>query len=248
MIDLIGKTALVTGASRGIGAATARLLAESGANVMLLAQSASTLEKTTKVLLDEGLKVSSVVADVADYDSLQSAVRQCVNTFGGVDILVSNAGVIDPIEHLAESDPENWSRAIDVNVKGVYYTMRAAIPEMLSKGSGTIVNLSSGAANYALVGWSHYCASKAAVKRLTDCAHLELSEKNITVVGLSPGTVATDMMQTIRDSGVNPVSQLEWASHKTPEDVAKAILYLCGPEGRQFAGTDFSIKTEDYLY
>ena len=240
-----GKNVMITGASRGIGAASARLLAERGANVMLLARSASTLEQTTKELLDEGLKVDCVVADVADYDSVQVAVRQCEDTFGGLDILVNNAGVIDPVEHLAESDPKNWSRAIDVNVKGVYYALRAVLSTMLSNGGGTIINLSSGAANSALEGWSHYCASKAAVKRLTDCAHLELAEKNITVVGLSPGTVATDMMQTIRGSGVNPVSQLDWSSHKTPAYVAKAVLYLCGPHGKQFAGTDFSIKTED---
>jgi len=240
LIDLTGKTALVTGASRGIGAATARLLAESGANVMLLARRADSLEKTTEALFDDGLNVTSMVANVADYDSVQAAIHHCMETFGGLDILINNAGVIEPISHIADSDPEHWSHAIDVNVKGVYYAMRAAIPAMLSIGSGTIINLSSGAANHALEGWSHYCTSKAAVKRLTDCGHLELAEKNITVVGLSPGTVATDMMQNIRDSGVNPVSQLDWSSHKTPQDVAKTILYLCGPEGRQYAGTDYS--------
>jgi NAD(P)-dependent dehydrogenase (short-subunit alcohol dehydrogenase family) len=107
------------------------------------------------------------------------------------------------------------------------------------------IELRSGAANSALEGWSHYCSTKAASKKLTECAHKEMFDKGIRVIGLSPGTVATDMMAQIKESGVNPVSQLDWSTHIPPEWVAIAVAYLCTPESDQFLGTDFSIKTEE---
>jgi NAD(P)-dependent dehydrogenase (short-subunit alcohol dehydrogenase family) len=115
----------------------------------------------------------------------------------------------------------------------------------MRENGGTIINMSSGAANSALEGWSHYCSSKAAVKKLTECAHHELSGLGIKVIGLSPGTVATPMMDTIRASQMNPVSQLNPDMHIPPEWVARAVDYLCGKEGEQYAGTDFSIKTSE---
>ncbi|MBX2847656.1 MAG: SDR family oxidoreductase [Acidiferrobacterales bacterium] len=242
---LNNKVALVTGASRGIGAATAQLLAESGVSVMLLASKEDPLKDTTQSILDEGYRSAHVVADVSNLTEVQRAVRACVDEFGGLDILVNNAGVIDPISHVIDSDPVQWARAIDINLKGVYFAIHAATPEMLSRGGGTIINLSSGAANHALEGWSHYSASKSAVQRITEGVHLELSDRDIFTIGLSPGTVSTDMMQTIRDSKINAVSRLDWSAHKTPQQVAKAIVYLCGPQGQQYSGTDFSIKIEE---
>lgn len=242
---LNNKVALVTGASRGIGAATAKLLAESGVAVMLLASKENPLKDTAQSIIDDGYQATYVVADVGNLDEVKQAVKTCVDKFGGLDILVNNAGVIEPIAHLVDSDPNLWSRAIDINVKGVYYAIHSAMPQLLLRGGGTIINLSSGAANHALEGWSHYCASKAAVQRITEGLHLELSDQNIFTIGLSPGTVATDMMQTIRDSQINAVSQLDWSEHKTPQQVAKAIVYLCGPAGQQYSGTDFSIKIQE---
>ncbi|MEM8754049.1 MAG: SDR family oxidoreductase, partial [Pseudomonadota bacterium] len=165
--------------------------------------------------------------------------------FGGLDILVNNAGLIDPIAHLSESDPTAWGAVVDVNLKGVYHGMRAAAPIMAEAGEGVVVNLSSGAATGALEGWSHYCATKAAVLALTRVGDKELAPKGVRVVGLSPGTVATDMQRSIRASGVNPVSRLDWEAHIPPEWAAEAALFLCGPEGARFAGGDFSIKTDE---
>lgn len=108
---------------------------------------------------------------------------------------------------------------------------------MLSNGGGIVVNLSSGAANSALVGWSHYCSGKAAAKKLTEVAHNELHQHNIRVVGLSPGTVATDMMASIRDAKINAVSDLERSTHIPPEWAAEAVAFLCGPEGAEFERT-----------
>ena len=245
MIDLSGRVALVTGASRGIGLATARKLADCGARVVLAARSKDKLERCAEALREEGREAVAVACDVARYEDFRSAVETSVSAFGSLDILVNNAGVIEPIARLSESDPDLWARAIDINLKGVYHGMRAAIPAMTAHEGGVIVNISSGAATSALEGWSHYCASKAAAKMLTECAHKEYGEKGIRVVGLSPGTVATDMMATIKQSGVNPVSQLDWSRHIPPEWAAEAVAFLCGPEGAEFAGADFSIKTDE---
>ena len=245
MSELSGKVALVTGASRGIGLATANELAKHGASVVLAARSEAVIQKVAEEIISEGGRALAVKCDVALFADVQSAVDRARDAFGALDILVNNAGIIDPLARIADSDPAQWSLAIDVNVKGVYHGLKAAIPVMEAQGSGTIVNISSGAANSALEGWSHYCASKAAAKKLTECAHREVGERGIRVVGLSPGTVATDMMAKIKSSGINPVSQLDWSTHIPPEWAARAVAFLCGPDGDPFAGTDFSIKTDE---
>jgi 3-oxoacyl-[acyl-carrier protein] reductase len=245
MSDLAGKAALVTGASRGIGLAIAQKLSACGVSVLLAARSEDVIKQHTEEIIQQGGQAVSVRCDVASYADVQNAVDLTVDAFGRLDIVVNNAGIIDPIERLGATDPDDWSCAVDINLKGVYHGLRAAIPVMEAQRSGVIINLSSGAADSALEGWSHYCASKAAVKKLTECAHQEVGDRDVRVVGLSPGTVATDMMAKIKASGVNPVSQLDWSSHIPPEWVAEAVAFLCGPGGAEFAGTDFSIKTEE---
>lgn len=241
MIDLTDKTALITGASRGIGEAVARKLAALGANVALVARSESELEKLAQEI---GSKALAIRCNVASYADVRAAVEACVSKFGGLDICVNNAGVIDPIARLEDSDPEQWGLAVDINVKGVYHCLRAAHVHLQKRG-GVVVNLSSGAASNALEGWSHYCATKAAVLSLTKCAHHEWAAQGIRVVGLSPGTVATRMQETIRDSSINPVSQLDWSSHISVDDVAQAVAWLTQEESREFDGQDFSLKTAE---
>jgi len=245
MIDLTNKTALIKGASRGIGAATAKRLAQYGANVVLAARTKGDIETVAQEIRDAGGSAEAIVCDVASYADVQAAVDHCVSSFGRLDILVNNAGLIEPIARIADSDPEHWSRVADVNYKGVYYGMRAAIPVMEKQGSGVIVNISSGAATGALEGWSHYCSSKAAALSLTRCAHKEYADSGIRVVGLSPGTVATDMQIAIKASGINPVSQLDPSVHIPPEWPAEAVAWLCTDAGAPYAGTDFSIKTDE---
>lgn len=245
MFDLSGKVALITGASRGIGAAAAHTLSRYGASVLLVARTESEIQEHSKTIKATGATADAFTCDVSQYDDVQSAVSYCVKQFGSLDILVNNAGVIEPISPLAESDPAQWRKAVDINVMGVYHGMRCALPVMEKQGHGIIINISSGAASSALDGWSHYCSTKAAAKMLTECGHKEHAEKGINIVGLSPGTVATEMQTVIKKSGINPVSQLDWSAHIPAEWVGEAIAFLSTEGGRAFDGTDFSLKTEE---
>ncbi len=245
MTNLKGKTALITGASRGIGEATAREFAKLGANVVLAARSGDAIEKIAADLRNDGANAIAVKCDVANYSNVEAAVNACISNFASIDILINNAGLIDPIARLADSDPEQWGQVVDVNLKGVYYALRAAIPHMEEQGSGTIINISSGAATSALEGWSHYCSTKAAVLSLTQCTHKECSENGIYIAGLSPGTVATNMQVSIKASGINPVSQMDPSVHVPASWPARAIAWLCANQPEQFAGTDFNLNTDE---
>lgn len=241
-VDLTGKTVLITGASRGIGEATARLLAKLGANVALAARNETQVHRIANEI---GSRAIGLACDVSDWDQARLAAERATQAFGQVDMLVNNAGLIDPIARIEDADPSAWARVVDVNVKGAFYMLRAVAPGMLKRRSGLVVNISSGAATSALEGWSHYCATKAALLSLTRTAHKELSSSGVNVVGLSPGTVATDMQRRIKASGLNPVSQLDWEAHIPTEWVARAIAWLTTDAARMHDGTDFSLKTDE---
>lgn len=244
MQDLRNKAAIVTGASRGIGAATAYELAQHGVSVLLAARSDGEIGRIAAEICDAGGSAEAISCDVSQYADVAAAVARCQEAFGRLDFLVNNAGLIEPIALLADSDPEGWAEVADVNYKGVYYGLRAAIPEMLKQESGVIVNVSSGAATSALDGWSHYCSSKAAALSLTRCADQEYRAQGIRVVGLSPGTVATGMQVAIKESGINPVSQLDPSVHSAPDLPAKVIAWLCSDDASAYAGIDVSVRDE----
>jgi NAD(P)-dependent dehydrogenase (short-subunit alcohol dehydrogenase family) len=238
-MDMTGKTVAITGASRGIGAATARAFAQAGANVVMLARDRDAI---ASIAGEIGATALAVPCDVTRYWEVETALNAAVTTFGGLDVLIGNAGVIDPIAGIAEADPEAWGQAIDVNLKGVFHGARAAVPLMLARGGGTIITVSSGAAVNALEGWSAYCASKAGAKMFTACLHTELHGRGIRALGLSPGTVATDMQRDIKASGVNAVSQLDWSAHIPPEWPAQALVWMCGPAADAWLGDDISLR------
>ena len=240
MTDLSGKAAIVTGASRGIGAETARALAAAGASVVLAARSTGAIEKIASEIKEGGGQAVAQACDVSRWEAVSAVVETCRSRFGGVDILVNNAGVIEPIGALAASDPATWGHAVDINLKGVYYGLRAALPLMADKG-GVVVNISSGAATSPLEGWSQYCASKAAALMLTRCAQREAGA-GVRIVGLSPGTVATEMQVRIKASGINPVSRLSMSDHIPPDWPARAVVWLCTDDAAEFAGVDVSLR------
>lgn len=235
-----GKVVAITGASRGIGAAAARAFAAAGAHVVLMARSVADL--TPLASETGGLALH---CDVADWTSVNAAVARAVEAFGRLDVMVNNAGQIEPISPLAEADPADWARAVQVNLTGTFHGLRAAIPVMRAQGAGTIINISSGAATSPLEGWSAYCASKAGALMLTRAAHLEEGGRGLRILGLSPGTVATDMQRVIAASGVNPVSRIAWEDHIPPEWPAKTLLWMCTPAADAFLGQDVKLRDED---
>ncbi len=241
-MDMTGKTVLITGASRGIGAETARVFAAAGANVALVARGQSQIADLAGEI---GQQAIAIPCNVASNREVSAAVETVVDTFGGLDVLINNAGVIEPISHLSTSDEGAWGDVIDINLKGVYYGMRAAVPVMKTAGSGTVLTISSGAAHGPVEAWSHYCASKAAVNMLTRCLDGEEAEHGIRAMGLSPGTVATQMQREIKASGVNPVSQLDWDVHIPADWPARALLWMCSPEADAWCGQEISLRDEN---
>ena len=242
MTNLTGQTALITGASRGIGAETARAFAAAGATLCLIARSAHELKAVAAEL---GTQTLVQTCDISDYTSVSAAVDATIKTFGQLDIVINNAGAIEPISHLSSVDPDGWDKVIDVNLKGVFYAMRAALPHMLGRGSGTIITVSSGAAHNPVEAWSHYCASKAGAAMLTECLHLENGASGIRAMGMSPGTVATQMQRNIKASGINPVSQLNWSDHIPADWPAKALLWMCSAAADGYLGREISLRDDD---
>ncbi|WP_022708307.1 SDR family oxidoreductase [Paracoccus zeaxanthinifaciens] len=239
MADMKDKVVLVTGASRGIGAATARLFADAGAKVGVMARSTDAV-----AALASEIGGVALAGDVADAVAMQQAVATLLERFGRLDVLINNAGLIGPIAGIADADPDEWGQAIDVNIKGVFNGIRAALPVMRKAGGGTILTIGSGAAHGPQEGWSAYCASKAGALMLTRALDLEARGEGIRAISLSPGTVATDMQAAIRDSGINPVSQLDWSVHIPPEWPARALLWMCGPEADNWLGDEISLRDE----
>jgi NAD(P)-dependent dehydrogenase (short-subunit alcohol dehydrogenase family) len=241
MTDMTGRTVLITGASRGIGEAAARAFAAAGAKVALASRSGGEIARLAGEI---GPAALAVPCDVSRYGEVAAAVDACVRTFGGLDVLIGNAGVIEPIAHIWTADPDAWGKAVDVNLKGVFHGMRAALPVMAARGGGTIITVSSGAAHNPVEAWSQYCAAKAGAAMLTRCLHLEARGKGIRALGLSPGTVATRMQREIKASGINPVSQLDWSAHIPPEWPAQALVWMCTADGDEYLGQDVSLRDE----
>ena len=243
-MDMKNKTVMITGASRGIGAAAARVFAAAGANVALLARSTDALGDLVGEL---GERAIAIPCNVARYSEVSAAVETTIREFGGLDVLINNAGVIEPISHLASADPEGWGQVIDINLKGVFNGIHAALPALKAQGGGSVLTISSGAAHGAIEAWSAYCASKAAVNMLNRSLHLEESANGIRAIGLSPGTVATQMQREIKASGINRISKLAWEDHIPAEWPAKTLLWMCSAEADKFKGEEISLRDEEIL-
>lgn len=188
---LEGRTAVITGASRGIGAALAHEWARRGLRLGLCARGAP--------VLPEGPHVVSARVDVTDEKALGDFVARVEGRFGAIDCWVNNAGVLEPIAPLREIEAEDFRRHVDVNLTGVFLGTRAYVRHLRARGhAGVLLNVSSGAAQNAYAGWSAYCAAKAGVDRLTECVQLEEAESGLRAHAIAPGVVDTAMQEVIR--------------------------------------------------
>lgn len=240
-MDMTGQVVLITGASRGIGEAAARVFAEAGAKVALVARSA---DAVNALAAEIGANALALPCDIADAAQVQAAVDKTVETFGGLDVLINNAGVVEPIGRIADVDVAGWDQVIDINVKGVFYGIHAALPHLRKSDRASVLTISSGAAHNPVEAWSHYCSSKAAVNMLNRCLHHEEGAAGIRAIGLSPGTVATQMQREIKASGINPVSQLDWEVHIPADWPARCLLWMCSTDADEFMGEEISLRDE----
>ncbi|MBK1620556.1 hypothetical protein CKO42_19405 [Lamprobacter modestohalophilus] len=193
MIDLANKVALITGASRGLGAGLAERFIEHGLRVAVCARTQPKIE-------GDSAKILSVAADVTDAEAMQQLCDTAVDRFGRIDLWINNAGLLAPIGPLRDNDPAEFARHIQVNVVGVFNGSRAFIRHLRQRGGdGVLLNISSGAARNAYAGWSAYCAGKAAVDRMSESIALEESDTGLRVHAVAPGIIDTDMQAMIRN-------------------------------------------------
>ena len=224
---LAGKVALVTGASSGIGEATAIALAAAGAAVAIGARRRDRLDALAVKLRDDGARVLQLDLDVTDEQACTAAVTRTREELGGLDVLVNNAGVM-LLGTIVGADAEDWRRMIDTNVMGVLYMTAAAIDGMVEQGSGDIVNMSSVAGRQARKGAGVYNASKWAVNAFSESLRQEVTGRGVRVGLVEPGAVATELTDHITQPDAKAASQQMYTSMRSlhAEDIARAVLYL----------------------
>lgn len=191
METFAGQVALITGGGRGIGAETAKLLAQQGATVVLIARTQSQLEATAQQIRAAGGKAHYFVADVSDEGALREAVQGALSISGSVDILVNNAGFIQAVGAIETSEPAEWLRTFEGNMKGLYLTTRLVLPSMLEHGRGQILNVLSIAGARAFAGLSAYSCAKAAGLMFTRVLAKEVRKRGVRVMAILPGAVDT---------------------------------------------------------
>jgi NAD(P)-dependent dehydrogenase (short-subunit alcohol dehydrogenase family) len=240
------RVAFVTGAARGIGAAAALALARRGLTPVLAVRQPEAAEGAAAAVRQAGGACLVVACDVADLASVRSAVARTRDTFGRIDAVINNAGQIEPIGHLADTDPAAWAHTVAVNLTGVYHVLRETLP-LLLVARGAVVNLSSGAAHTPREGWSAYCSSKAALAMLTRSVHQEYGERGVAVYGLQPGVVDTAMQERIRGSGMNEISRIPREKLAPPERSAGVLAWLADTRPADLVGQDLSINDEQLL-
>ncbi len=236
---LEGTVAVVTGSGRGIGKAIALAYAEAGAVVCCASRTVTEIEETVKTIEERGGRALAVQTDATDRESVEQMFKKTAQTFGGVDILVINAGANYDRRTVEESVVEDWLATVEVNLVGAYYCAKAAIPHLKQRGRGKIITVGSGVGHRGHVGSSAYSASKAGLWALTKVLAQELWQHKITVNELIPGPVETTLTadQTQTNHTVFAIDS-EWI--KTPEDVTPLALFLAtqpdtGPTAQSFS-------------
>ena len=245
MGTLDGKVALVTGAARGLGRATAQIFAREGARVVIVDVQREGGEETVGLIKDAGGNAAFVAADVSSPSDVQAMVRAAVGTYGSLDCAVNNAAIEGGGRPLAETSEEDWNRSIAVNLTGVFLCMKFEIPAMLDRGGGAIVNVSSGGGLVGTPGSAGYIAAKHGVLGLTKVAALDYGARGIRVNAICPGAMWTPMLRAAADkepqhverlTGMHPIGRIA-----EPEEVGEAAVWLCTNAASFVLGHAFSV-------
>ncbi|MFP4028214.1 MAG: 3-oxoacyl-[acyl-carrier-protein] reductase [Candidatus Brocadiia bacterium] len=239
MLD--GKTALVTGASRGIGQAISRRLAVAGANVAGLDVDAGPLHETQALVEENDREFMAIEADVTEFDQMEEAARQVVDTFGSLDVMVNNAGITRD-NLLIRMDQQDWDQVIAVNLTGVFNGVKAVARPMMRQKSGSIVNISSVVGLLGNPGQVNYSASKAGVLGVTKSAAREMAKRGVRANAVAPGYIKTRMTEELGDEAREALmNQIPLQQLGTPEDVAEAVLFLSSDASRYITGQVISV-------
>ena len=252
---LQGQVAIITGGGRGIGQAAAEQLAALGASVVVTARSEDQVERVAASLREQGGQAIGVAGDVADPEQVDNIISTTLDQFSRIDILVNNAGIIWPVEAVVDTDPDEWTYNIQVNLLGPFYFVRNVLPVMMAQQYGRIVNVSSGAAINPIVGASAYSVSKAGIDMFSKAVAAELLNTGVNINSYHPGMVDTEMQVDLRSVDTSD-AQFDLtrfhdahAQHalRSPQVVARGVTWLAGPWSRDHNGKVFSITNEEWV-
>jgi len=244
-MKLSGKTAIITGAGRGLGRACALAIADEGAHVTILSRTAAELAVTDEMVNDIGGKSLPLEMDISKPEAIKEAVEETVSVFGGVDILVNNAATGGPAAPIADISPKEWAAVMDINLNSAYRFTSEIVPHMSERGGGKIINVTSGMADIVMPLFGAYSISKAALNHLTRILAEELRGHNIQVNGLDPGIMDTAMQDGIRELGPGVLGKplyeqfvlfKEEGHLKKPEDIAPLAIFLASSESDTISG------------
>ena len=249
---LSGRTGLVTGAGRGIGRAITLALAGAGADLVLVARTATELAETSDQIRRLGQEAMTAPVDVSRREQVRQAVARALERFGQVDILVNNAGVQPPIGPLADNDAEDWVHTVAVNLFGVFHCIQAVLPGMMAQRGGKIINLAGGGAAGPRPNFSAYAVSKAAVVRLTETLAEEVRPYNIQINAIAPGAVNTRMLDEVLAAGAAAGEELAAAQRRRAEGgtpvqlAAELALFLASDASNGLTGKLISAPHDDW--
>ncbi|MFF2752953.1 3-oxoacyl-ACP reductase FabG [Psychrobacillus sp. NPDC058041] len=230
------KVAIITGAANGIGLAAAQRFAEEGAKVVLADYDEISGSDQAEALVEQGAKVKFIQVDVADRESVDSLIQKTIDHYGKIDILVNNAGITRDAM-LTKMTEEDFSRVLDVNLKGVFHCTQAVVPYLIAQGFGKIINTSSVTGVYGNVGQTNYAASKAAVIGMTKTWAKELGRKGINVNAVAPGFTRTAMVEKMPDKIIDQMKSVVALQRLAdPKDIANAYLFLASDESSYVHG------------
>jgi 3-oxoacyl-[acyl-carrier protein] reductase len=243
MLDsLEGKTALVTGGSRGIGKAIARTLARDGAEVVLTGRSLESATAAADEIRAEGGKVRAAALDITDDASVKATLAEVVEACGIIAILVNNAGITSD-NLLLRMKPDDWDSVLDTNLSGVYRVCRAVVPSMVRARHGRVVNITSVVAAIGNPGQTNYAAAKAGIEGFTRSLARELASRDVTVNCVAPGFIDTDMTRSLDERARERLlEQIPLRRLGTGDDVAEAVRFLVGNDGTYITGTTLHVN------
>jgi 3-oxoacyl-(acyl-carrier-protein) reductase len=242
-MQLTGRTALVTGASRGIGRAIAIALAQEGADVAVnYVSSEAAAKEVADQVMKLGRKAMLAQADIADYPDAFRMAQEVLREFGHLDVLINNAG-INSDKTFVKMDHASWRKVLAINLDGVFNCTKVFVDQMIKQDWGRVVNITSVIGQIGNFGQANYSASKAGVAAFTKSLAKELAGKHITVNAVAPGFTETDMVTNIPEKVRNKLlEQIPMHRFGKPEEVARACVYLCSPDGDYITGAELSIN------